>query len=147
MSARRRTSVRSYEWTSKRTPKKLVLENSFDVSGPQIATSASAPLDRMPPAKRKRASNFSIKLGLVITGIYIAINKGIAVILTVLGMKIGHSEMMTNGLQAIQFDHTDKIILATFLGSFALIALIFRFPEIRKTITELLRNTTPYIKR
>ena len=146
MSARLRTSVRSNELTDKRTFKKLVLENSFDVSGPQAVTSAKAPLDKMPLAKRKRASNFSITLGLAITGIYILINKGIPLILIVLGMRTGNSLVMSTGLQSIQFDHTDKVIIATFLGTFALISLIFRFPEIRKTISELLRNIAPYIK-
>ena len=131
----------SYERASKKTFRKL--EISFDVSGLQIVTSA---LDRMPAAKRKRASNYSIILGLAVTGIYTLIVKGIPAILIALGMKTGNSQLISTGLQSIQFTHTDKVIIATFLSTFALISLIFRFPEIRKTITELLRNIAPYIK-
>ncbi len=147
MSARLRTSVKRHEYIDKKARKKRVLENSFDVSGPQTITSARAPLDSMTQAKRKRASSLCIVFGLAIAGIYILVSKGIPLMLILLGLKMEDSQMVSTGLQSIQFDNVDKEIVAAVLSLFALISLILRFPEIREVMTELLRILAPRIRR
>ena len=136
MSARLRTSLKSYKY------EKFVFE-TFDVLGPQRVASAKAPLNKIRCSRRKQASRSCIILGLAITSIYIALTKGIPLILVIVGMKTDNFQMVSTGLESIQFGHTDKTVIASFLLLFAVTSLILRFPEVRDTIIELFKSIAP----
>lgn len=116
-------------------------------SGPKIQPPMSNSLDKMPPQRRERASRFSLILGFAISAFYVILSKGSALGLFVLSMVQGRRDLMMTGFHASQFDQFDKIIVALILGTSALCALVFRFPEIRTFVVDLIGSISRHFEK